>query len=298
MSAEFSSTLIGINAKAWRSALSATTAQEFELKGEKSALGPMLRSLFHSRDLLRALAKKNFVANYRRASLGMLWAVGLPLIEAAVLALVFSSVLKLRASGGRNFAVFIFAGVLPWSYFLGTLSASVSSIVGGSNLSTRIYFPRAIFPLIHVRSNLYGFAPGVLVLLAMALIFGVDPGVHNLLLIPAVIILVLLTASFSLVFAAAQVYFRDVRWIVQAITRPWFYASGVFFALDRLSPPLQAILRINPAVGVLQMFRAGTIGGDNHWELAVWWTLGWIAVLFTIAALVYQRYDRVFPDRL
>jgi lipopolysaccharide transport system permease protein len=280
--------------------MSATTTQGFELRGEKSALRPMLRALFRSRDLLRALAKKNFVANYRRASLGMIWAIALPLIEAAVLAVIFSGLIKIRHGLRSNeyFAVFIYAGILPWHYFFGTVSSSVSSIVGGSNLSTRIYFPRAIFPLINVRSNLYGFFPAVGVLVAMSFVFGVRPGVHMLLLVPAVVLLILLTSGFSLVFAALQVYFRDIRWIVQAVTRPWFYASGVFFPLDLAGERLQAILRINPVVGVLQMFRAGTIGGDTDWQIAVWWTLGWIAALFVSAALLYRRFDRVFADRL
>jgi ABC-type polysaccharide/polyol phosphate export permease len=277
-----------------------TTTQGFELRGEKSSLRPMLRALFDSRDLLRALAKKNFVASYRRASLGMLWAIALPLIEAAVLTVIFSGLIKIRHRLGSDefFAVFIYAGILPWHYFLGTVSSSVGSIVSGHNLSTRIYFPRAIFPLINVRSNLYGFFPAAGVLLAMSLAFGVPLGFNVLLLIPAFVLLVLLTSGFALVFAALQVYFRDIKWIVQAVTRPWFYASGVFFPLHLAPDPLRGILRINPVVGVLQMFRAGTLGRDTDWEIAVWWTIGWIVALFVLAAFLYRRYDRVFADRL
>jgi homopolymeric O-antigen transport system permease protein len=275
-----------------------TTTAGFELRGERSRLLPMLRSLYQSRDLLRALAKKNFVASYRRASLGMLWAVGLPLIEAAVLSVVFSDIIPIRAGRGRSFPVFMFAGILPWSFFIGTVAASVNAIVGGSNLSTRIYFPRALFPLINVRANLYGFMPAVIILLIMCIVFRVPIGWHMLLLVPAVIHMILLTAAFSLVVAALQVYFRDVKWFVQASIRPWFYATGVFFPLHLAPEGLQAVLRMNPSVGLVQMFRAGTVGGDVNWQIAVWWSVGWTAALLALAAFLYRRYDRVFADRL
>lgn len=280
--------------------MSATTASEgFALRGERSTLRPMLRELWESRDLLRALAKKNFIAGYRRASLGMIWTVGLPVIEAAVLAFVFSDIVRIRQLARQpDFPVFILAGILPWSFFIGSVMSSVTSIIGGSNLSTRIYFPRALFPLITVRANLYGFLPALVVLVIMSLVFGVTPGWHTLVLIPAAAQLMLLTAAFSLVFAAVQVYFRDLKWIIQAILRPWFYATGVFFPLNLAPDHFQAFLRINPTVGVVQMFRVGTVGGDAQWEVAVWWSVGWTVALLFAAAMLYRRYDRVFPDRL
>ena len=257
----------------------------------------MLRELLRSRDLIRMLAKKDFFANYRRASFGIMWAVALPVMQALVLSLIFSRIVPVKV-GVRNFPTFVYSGVLPWGFFSGTMSAGVSSIVSGSALSTRIYFPRAVFPLMTVRSNFYGFAPGILVLVAMVFALRVPAGTNVLLLIPAVILLIALSAGFSLVLAALQVYYRDVRWLMSAILIPWFYASGIFFPLQLVPHRLLPVIQANPVVGVIQMFRAATVGADAGWQGALYATVAWVIGLLVIAAFLYRRYDRVFADRM
>ena len=273
------------------------TDQGFELHGSATSLRSMLRSLWASRDLLTMLARKAFTVRYRRASIGMLWAVAMPLIQASVLAVIFSQIIQLDVDG-RNRALFIYSGVLPWSFFSSTVGASASAIIDGKDISTRVYFPRAIFPLVVVRANFYGFLPGIVVLLVMTPVLGVPLGPEVFLLLPGVLLLVMLAAGFALVFAALNVYFRDVRHIVAALLIPWFYASGVFFPLSLAPSGLRSLLSVNPMVGMIQLFRAATIGPDEGWEPALWSTAGWCVALFVVAALLYRRFDRVFADLL
>lgn len=273
-------------------------AQEgFELHDSTTPIRAMLRDLWRSRAVLSMLARKAFAVRYRRASIGMLWAVAMPLIQASMLALIFTTVIPIQVSG-RNRAVFIYSGVLPWAFFSSTIGAAVSSIVDGKDISTRVYFPRAIFPLVVVRSNFYGFLPGVAVLLAMCLILGVPLGVDVLLVVPGIVLLAALSAGFALVFAALNVYFRDVRHLVAALLIPWFYATGVFFPLTAAPDALRTVLNINPTVGMVQLFRAATVGADAGWLTAVWASAAWSVALIVGAAALYRRHDRVFVDLL
>jgi ABC-type polysaccharide/polyol phosphate export permease len=173
-----------------------------------------------------------------------------------------------------------------------------SSVVDGSALATKIYFPRAVLPLVTVFSGFYGLVLGLVVLVGMAVAFGAPLGLQLLYLVPAVAMLLALAAAFALVLSILQVYFRDIKHVVGAITMPWFWASGVFYPLTRLSPTFRRVIEINPAVGMISLFRAALGAPSPGWETGVWWSLGWIVVLFVAAAYLFRRYDRVCVDLL
>ena len=272
--------------------------QGFELTGKPGSLLEMGRGIWQSRDLLRMLAKKDFVARYRRASLGMAWAVGLPLVQAVVLAVVLSHLVKFKTN--VNFAVFVYTGTLAWNFFSQTLTSTTNSIVEGQALATKIYFPRAVLPMTTVLSSLYGFLPGLPLLIILAFVFKAHLTWHLILLIPATLLMIAMTTAFSLVAAAMQVYFRDMRYIVQALVVPWFYASAVFYPLTLLdkAPNLRSVVDLNPATGMVVLFRAAVVGADPGWRATIVWPFVWTAGLLLVAVYLYRRFDRVFVDLL
>ncbi|MDQ1374698.1 MAG: lipopolysaccharide transport system permease protein [Actinomycetota bacterium] len=267
-----------------------------ELAGERSALRPLVRDIWRSRLLIRMLAKQDFLVRYRRASFGILWAVGLPVVQGAIMAFVFTHVVRIQT--GSNYPTFVLAGIMPWSFFSGTISSASTSIVDGQNLGTKIYFPRAVFPFVSVGANLYGFFPGLVVLVVFALGFGVHLGLNVLWLIPGTMVMVLLAVGFSLVFAALHVYFRDIRYVLQAAIMAWFYASPVLYPLERAHGTFRAVLLANPATGMIELFRKATVGVGPAWSEAVLFSLCWSLGLIVLAAILHRRYDRVFVDLL
>jgi lipopolysaccharide transport system permease protein len=268
-------------------------APSFELQGESTPVTTLLVETWRSRALLMMLARKDFFVRYRRASFGVLWAIGLPLIQAVVLAAVLSRFVRFNTK--VNYTVFIFTGMTVWSFFAGTLTTASTSIVDGQGLSTKIYFPRAILPLVSVASSLYGFVFSLLVVVAMCVVAGVPFGLRVLLVVPAVVLMVALTVAFSLVLSALHVYFRDVRYIVQAAVMAWFYVTPVVYPLSA-ARNLAPLIRLNPATGMTELFRAAFVGGDPGWVVSLWWTLAWTAGLLAVGALLYRRFDRVFVD--
>ena len=275
--------------------MSARTEVGFELKGERSQLGPLLADLWRSRDLTRLLAKREFLVNYRRASFGVLWAIGLPLAQALIVGLTLSRVVRFETKGG--YALFVFAGTLPWTFFNGALTVATNSIVIGSELATRVYFPRAVLPIVTVLSALRGFIPSVAVLIGLAAIFRAPLGLDLFLLIPATVLMVTLTAGFSLVLAALQVYFRDMKFIVAASTLPWFWTSGAIFPLDKLGS-MRHWLELNPVVGMIEFYRASLGTASAGWGRSVWICAAWAVGLIALSLPLYRRYDRVFVDLL
>jgi homopolymeric O-antigen transport system permease protein len=276
--------------------LSAIVTEGFDLRGETSSLRTIVSQIWKSRDLLVMLAKKDFFARYRRAAFGTAWAVALPLFQAVVLAFVFTHIVRFKAA--VNYPTFVFSGILPWTFFSTALTAAATSIVDGQALATKIYFPRAILPLATVASNLFAFLPNILVLFGMELIFGVGIGPRAILLIPATLLMIVVTAAFGLVFSAAHVYFRDVRYILQAGLLAWFWASAVFYPLTLARGLLRTLIMINPVTGIVTMFRAATVGGDPGWTTSAWYALGWVGALLVLAAALHRRFDRVFVDLL
>ena len=276
--------------------MQATEAHGFELHGTVTPLGALLRDLWNKRRLVRMLARRDFHVRYRRASFGLLWVVAVPIIQATVLSIIFSRVVRVQVK--TSYPVFMLSGLTPWLFFSMVVTSAVTAITGGSGLAAKVYFPRAILPLVIVRSNLYGFGLRVAVVLAAALLFGVGIGPSIVLLVPAIALMVLLAASFALVFAAMQVYFRDVAFIVMAFTQAWFWGSAVFYPITLVPKgPFRTLMRVNPATGMVSLFRAAITNMTPDWSLisnTVLWSVG----LLIVAAFLYRRFDRVFTDLL
>jgi ABC-type polysaccharide/polyol phosphate export permease len=271
-------------------------AAGFELEGESTSVRVLLKQLWASRGLWAMLARKDFFVRYRRTSFGLVWAVVLPLLQAVVLAIVFSRVARIHISG-INYTVFIFSGNVAWSFFSTVFGAGSTAIVDGAGMTAKIYFPRALLPMVTAGSTLYGFAVTVVVLIGLCIVTGVDLGVQILLLLPATIIMVVLAEAFALVFSALHVYFRDMRFVVQAMILVWFYVTPIIYPLALLGK-LAKYVRMNPVTGVVEMFRAATVGADPHWVSALWWTFAWIVGLLIVATLLHRRFNRVFADLL
>jgi len=269
-----------------------------ELRGESTSLRQLVREVWASRHMMAMLARKDFFVRFRRSSFGILWAVGLPLIQAIVLAVVFTRVIRIQT--GTSYPVFIYSGLVGWTYFNTTLTTASTAIVDGADLTNRIYFPRAILPLVVVGANLYAFVVTPFLVIGMALILGVGLDWHLVLFVPATLLMVALTTAFALLTSALHVYFRDVRYIVQAAMSVWFWVTPLIYPLKRLHghPVLEKLVELNPVTGVVEVFRAAVVGPDPSWPTPVVACLVWIALLGTIAALMHRRYNRVFPDLL
>jgi ABC-type polysaccharide/polyol phosphate export permease len=272
--------------------------QVFEITAGRTHPLALLKSIYDHRNLIVTLARKDFFVRYRRAALGVLWAVGLPLIQAMVLTMIFTYVIHVQLTGDFPRAIFMFTGITAYNYFSTSIVSASTSIVDGSGLSSRIYFPRAVFPLETVIANAYAMFFSLAVLLVMAVAFGVDFGFHTLLLVPAVLLDILFTASAALVLSALHVYFRDVRYIVQAVLLALFYMTPIFYPLTFAGEKLRLLIMCNPMCGIVELFRYSIGGADPQWASAALISTAWTAALLTLGIYLHSRWDRDFVDLL
>jgi len=267
-----------------------------DLDGPRTTVRRLAQQAWEARELIAILARREFFARYRRATLGVVWAIALPLLQAVVLAVIFTRVARLPLPG--NAFVFVFSGMAAWAFFSAALSAASTAIVDNSQLSSKIYFPRVALPLVAVASNTFVAVVNIVIVLIAVYTSGVDPTVNVLLLLPGLALLIALTAATSALFAALHVYFRDMRYLVQAGLLLSFYLTPVFYPLSRAPGALDVIVRLNPMTGVIELYRAATVGADAHYGIAVAISVAWTLVIGATATRMYANFDRVFADLL
>lgn len=266
-----------------------------ELDDRPAPLREWLRAMWEHRGVTFVLARKDFQVRFKRASFGVMWAVAVPALQAAVMVFVFSHFIHTKAH--VPYGVYVLSGILAWSYFAATVPAGVTSIVDGTGLTDKVWFPRAILPLVPCLSGLVGLGISMILLLIGTPILGAHFGVRILLLIPACMLLVTFTASLALVASALQVYFRDVRFIVSALLMVWLYGTPIMYlesSLGHVGPYLD----FNPMTGVITLFRLAVLGPVQPWHRALVVSLVTTIVLLVIGVETQRRRDRVFVDLL
>src|SRR5689334_21650440 len=147
-----------------------------DLTSAPPPLSRLLSDLWASRRLAYMLARRDFFVRYRRARLGLAWAVVVPLSQALVLALVIGRLTDIRPTDDVPLPLFVFAGMVAWTFFSVAFGAGATAIADGSGLTTKIYFPRAVLPLVTVGAGAVTLLLNVVVLVVMMPFFGVTPG--------------------------------------------------------------------------------------------------------------------------
>ena len=278
-----------------------TAVPVLELNGERTRLRTLVGDLWTHRGLVALLARQDYRSRYRSASLGLVWAVFLPMLQGLVIALVFS---RITGGGSKGFVPYVVCGVTAYGYVSGSLTAASTSIVDSSSIAGRIYFPRLVLPMVTPLANLPGLAVSSVLALLTALLLGEAPG-WWLLLAPTTAALALaLVVSAGALLSMLHVYSRDVRYLVQAGTLVLFYATPVIYFLEGkggIRPLPQGLLpyvMANPVTGIVQLNRLALTGHATRVGTAVLVTLGWIVVLTAMTLFAYCRHERVACDRL
>lgn len=245
------------------------------------------------------LARKQFHVRYKRASFGVLWAVAVPAVQAAALAVVFSHFI--RTKSGFSYPAYVVVAVLAWGYFAATLSTASVSIVDGAGMTDKLWFPRSLLVLAECLANLPGLFISILLFLILLPVLGVGYGLHTLFLIPAVLLLVMFATSLSMVLSALHVYFRDIRYLVQAALLVLFYMTPIAYPQRSVSN-LGHWMDINPLTGLVNLFHLAAVGHPSLWSTdvtrSVVVTIGVTAVLSVLALESHRRHDRLFVDLL
>ncbi len=254
-----------------------------------------LKEIWKYRELLYFLTKREIQVRYKQTVLGALWAIIQPVLTMVVFTLFFGRLAKMP-SDGIPYPIFVYAGLLPWTYFANALSNSGNSLVGSANLISKVYFPRIIIPGSASLAGLLDFFVAMVVLFVMMAYYDFVPGVE-ILLFPFLIGLTFLCAvGVGLWFSALNVQYRDIRYVIPFLIQLWMFVSPVIYPVSLVPQNYQWVLALNPMGGVIRAYRASLLGHQPVDWLLLGISTGIIIMIFTIGMYYFRRMEKTFAD--
>ena len=265
------------------------------IKPSKGWLALRLKDFWEYRELLYFLTWRDIKVRYKQTALGALWAIIQPFFTMVVFSLFFGRLAKVP-SDGIPYPLFSFAALVPWTFFANGLSQSSNSLVGSTDLITKVYFPRLIIPVSSVLSGFIDFAIAFIVFMAMAFYYGIYPAL-SIILLPFLLLLGLITAlGVGLWLSALNVKFRDVRYTIPFLTQFWLFATPIAYPSSLLSEPWRTIYGINPMVGVVEGFRWVLLGADTAPGAIIFVSALVSMGLLVSGAFYFKRMEKFFAD--
>jgi lipopolysaccharide transport system permease protein len=254
-----------------------------------------LRELWRYRELLYNLTRRDVSVRYKQTVLGAAWAVLQPLTTMVVFAFFLGQM------GGvsekvENYPLFVFAGVLPWTFFANAVMQAGNSVVANQNLVSKVYFPRLAIPISAVGACLFDFLIALALLAAMIASYRVVLDAR-LLLAPVIMLLLTVTAlGVGMLLAALIVAQRDFRYVLTFGVQVWMFATPcIYLPPTTVGPSARLLLPLNPAYGLLLNFRQAVLGGEMDW-----YALGVSAAvgmgLLLLGLFYFRRVERSFAD--
>ena len=252
------------------------------------------RELWTARELLYFLMLRDVKIRYKQTVLGVAWAVLQPLFTMLIFTVIFGRFAKLP-SDGMPYALFVFAGLVPWTFFSNNISQASMSLMNQQSLLTKIYLPRLFVPSASIGSGLIDLAVSFVVFALLMLYYGFGVGIGLL----AVPFLVLVTAAASLgvglLLAALIVTYRDFRFVVPFLVQSWMYLSPVIYPVSMVPAKWQPLLALNPMAGIIDGFRSSLLGLPwNPITLAV--SSASSLALLVLGLYYFRRTERSFAD--
>ncbi len=253
------------------------------------------RELNHFRDLFYLLVTRQIKVRYKQTVLGGLWAIIQPFFSMLVFTLFFGKLAKMP-SDGIPYPIFNFTAMVAWTYFSGALSGSAHSLVGNSNLISKVYFPRIMIPLTPVLAGLLDFCIAFVVLLGMMLYYHIVPTAMALLVFCLVPLMMLSASGVGMLLTALNAKYRDIGFTIPFVVQIWMFASPVVYPASIVPEKYRLIYALNPMVGVIEGFRSALLG-STAFPTSLLLISGVVSVVFfVIGAVYFQQMERHFAD--
>ena len=260
-----------------------------------------LGEVWQYRELLYFLTWREVKVRYKQTFFGAAWAILQPLLTMVVFTVFFGKLAGI-SSEGVPYPIFSYAGLLPWTLFSDGLGKAAASLVGSSNLLTKVYFPRLVLPCSSVLSALVDFAVAFALLLGLMLFYGIWPSA-SVLLVPLLVIYAMAVAlAIGLWVSALNVQYRDVRYVIPFFIQIWLFVSPVIYPASRATTKMAErgipvwIYGLNPMAGVVEGFRWALLPHYSNPAPLIGTGLLVTAVLLTGGAYYFRRLERTFAD--
>ena len=220
--------------------------------------------LWRYRELFQVLARRDLSVRYKQTVIGVLWALIRPLLAMLVFTVIFGRIAKLPSDGTAPYALMVFAGMLPWTFFSTGLAEASNSLVNNANLISKVYFPRLIVPTATIAVAFVDFLIGLFILLGLMIWYRFLPGWQIALLPIFVFLGFWASMGPSLWITAMNVKYRDFRFIIPFILQFGLYVSPVGFSSSVVPEQWRLVYSLNPMAGVIDGFRWCILNGQSQ----------------------------------
>lgn len=264
------------------------------IKPSKSWVALNLRDLWHYRDLLYILTERDIKVRYKQTILGALWAIIQPLFTMIIFTIFFGRLAGMP-SDGIPYPIFAYAGLLPWTFFSNAVTNSGNSLVGNSNLITKVYFPRMIIPIASVGAGLVDFAIAFSLLVVLMFYYSVGLTI-NILMLPVLIILIsVLAIGIGMWMSALNVKYRDIRYALPFAIQLGMFVTPIIYPTSIVPEKWQWLLALNPLTGIIEGFRAAFFGTPFNWTgLLISAVLAFSILIYS--AFYFKKMEKTFAD--
>jgi lipopolysaccharide transport system permease protein len=252
-----------------------------------------LRQVLRYRGLIQSLVARELKARYRGSVLGFFWSFINPLMLLLIYTFVFSVVLPgIRPVQTEPYALFLFCGLLPWTWFSSSLNESANVLISGGNLIKKVLFPAEVLPIVTVLANMIHFFLGLPILAFFLVYYSAPLQLSEVIWFPVVVLVqFLLTLALALVLSALTVHFRDIKDILGNLLTFWFFSTPIIYSMAEAPPTVRTFLNLNPfthlAISYQEiLFYPGPFG---HWK----WLLALAAGSVMLFLAGYFLFDRL-----
>jgi len=247
------------------------------------------------KDLFLQLTLREIKGKYKQSILGYAWVILVPLLNLLVMSIVFSYFFRVPTKP-IPFVIYLFVGLVPWTFTANAIASGTSSIIANGSLITKVNFPREIILLSTIASRIIDLILLSLTLIVFLFIYHVEPKASFLFIPLIFFVQLILVIGISLILSATNVFFRDVENMLVVILTAWMYLTPIFYPPELIPAKIRFLFGLNPMVGIINAYRNAIFYGVPP-PLASFGFSIVISLIFLVAGImIFRKLSRSFSD--
>jgi len=271
-----------------------------EIKAESSLFAINFREIWHYRDLLFMLVKRDFITFYKQTILGPLWFIVQPLLTTLIFVILFGNIAKLSTDGIPQLAFYL-AGITIWNYFAESLTKTSSVFTANASIFGKVYFPRLIMPLSIVASSLLKFAVQFALFILVVIYYtfvaqSIQPNLWILITPVLILLMALFALGVGMIFSSLTTKYKDLTFLLAFGIQLFMYITPVVYPSSALPEKFQILAKINPLSSIFECFRYAYLGTGTFTITDLLISTLVIVFLFFAGVLVFNKVEKSFMD--
>lgn len=266
------------------------------LRQLRTDIREMVTEQVEYRELLYQMTMRDIRLRYKQTVMGFGWAIFMPLLNTAIFSVIFMRVAPIET--GVPYPIFAYCGLLAWNFFAVSLRFSINSLTSNSNLVTKVYFPREIFPLSSILVCVVDFVVGSIVLIAMMVYYNIHVTPAILFLPIVLFVLFIFTSAIALLLAMGNLFYRDIKYLFEVLITVWMFGTAVLYPAELVTGRVGALMRLNPMTPIVEAFRSVLLRGELPAPTPFLFATLLSVVLFMGGWLLFHRAEFQFAENI